>query len=105
MSNASASNEAKAAIATLATLGEKIVSYTGEGGTVETVGYIDQEEEYIGVDARTAERRRVVSLLVEDVPNPRRGDRVTDEAGAVWELVARLPSDDPYVVSWLVEIR
>jgi len=105
MSNLSDQNAARAVIASLANSGDKIVSYTGDNGEIEAVGYIDQEMDYAGTDGQTPLRRHVVSLLVEEVGEPRRGDRVTDEDGAVWTLLDHLPSADRRVTDWTVQRR
>lgn len=105
MSNASARNEARAVISILAELGDSIVSYIGDDGEISTVGYMDKESEFLIGDARTSADMTVLSLLAEDVPNPKRGDRVIDEDGGAWKLLDSLPSDDPHVIVWSVQVR
>lgn len=105
MSNASDRAHARATVTTLSSLGNKVVAYLGDQGAVETVGYIDQIADYAGVDGQTVETQHAVSLLVEDVGTPRRGDRVTDENGTVWSLLDVQPDDDPQIAVWSVERR
>lgn len=105
MSNEFARNQARAEISILAKLGAQITHYTGDGGQIDAVGYIDQEQDYAGLDGQTVATRDVVSLLVEEVGSPRRGDHVTDEDGVVWTLIDRVPSSDPLVIDWTVQRR
>lgn len=105
MSNASAKNEARAAIAMLAALGDKIVSYRGSAGVITTNGYIEKAADFFGNDVPVADARFIASLLVEDVGEPHKGDRVTDEDGTEWTLLEEIPGDDPWVTDWTVERR
>ena len=86
----------------LADLGETI-TYRGAEGDVTTVGHVGLEADLFGGDVTSADERYVVSLLTEDVGEPFRGDRVTDEAGQVWELTDKKTGRDPHIVDWWVQ--
>jgi len=103
MSTAFAQSEARANIAMLAAIGGKVTQYTNAAGAVSTVGYIDKEGDAFGGDATVSDTRYIVSLLIEDVGAPCRGDRVTDEDGVAWVLREERPGDDPYVTDWVIE--
>lgn len=103
MSTASAKNEARAVIAMLASQGGKITSYRGDADDITTTGLFDKEADFLGGDVTVSDDRYVVSLLVEDVGTPHRGDRVTDEDGIEWTLLEEQPGIDQWITDWTVE--
>lgn len=102
MSNAAARTFARDTITALADLGDQITTFTGIGGAVDTVGYIDDAPDIFGGEVLTMDPRQVATLLIEDVGSPSRGDTVTDEEGVNWELVEEMDRR-AWVTDWTVQ--
>lgn len=77
------------------------VTYRGAGDDVVTVAVIDKQLAQFGVDAQITDSRWRCSLLVEDVGQPHRDDRVVDESGDTWVLEEEVESDR-WVTDWAV---
>ena len=103
MSTASAKNEAKACVAMLAELGNKIVSFRGGAGLVATTGFIDRADDLFGDETAMNDARYMATLLVEEVADVHRGDIVTDEDGTEWTLLTELPQGSDFTVDWTCE--
>lgn len=77
-------------------------TFAGADGEVITYGLIDKAVDYLGAESVIAEDRWTLTLLAEDVAEPTRGDRWTDDAGAVWLLQERQPGTDRWFHEWTV---
>lgn len=102
MSTALAQAQARTVVAEAAKLGSKITIYTGSAGAVATVGYIDRVTDLFGGEITSPDARYLAVMLVQDVGEPCRGDRVTDEDGGVWTLLEEQDSDG-LVADWTCE--
>jgi hypothetical protein len=103
MSNTGAKRLARASMAQLAALGNKIVSFVGAEGPVDTVGLISQNSGIVLLEASLSEERYKAYLLVEDVGQPHRNDTITDEDGQIWRLLEAQASADPFICVWTIE--
>lgn len=105
MSTATAKAEARAIMVGVASLGNEIVSFRGGAGLVTTIGYIERVDDFFDGDATIVDARYVASLLVADVGEIHRGDRVIDEDGAEWTLLEEQANGDGFVTDWTCEAR
>ena len=88
-------------------LGEQ-VQYDPQGAeSISTWAIVSASLGFIGDESQLGEDRYAISLLVEDCETPmrkiRRGDKIINAAGVVWDLQEKVDADE-WVMLWTATV-